>query len=292
VAMYSTSLQSPCLDVCCGNQPHLVVSSYHPVKQWPASLLQVQGLERVGETGWPCGNRGLCSLVSGTCGCYEGYMGDDCGECTQGFVRVDEHCVPHFVVVVVPWWHTWHWLWLLLLLLLCCCCCRAWVCHRRRKQAVEFQEHYDRALLIEPVLEDSHLFIAMKLAPRFRDVLIQRERLLRPDILMKGDLARRASICGIVELPDDAKRMRQLTTGCSVWPGRRCASIDGCVHSRIVEMYSDGRPRQCAVLAYTDDCSGAAPRKHYCSFGLKRWKVSQAACQICVMQDDWQHGGL
>jgi hypothetical protein len=90
-----------------------------------------------------------------------------------------------------------------------------------------------------------------------KDILIQREQLLRPDLLMTEERARRASISGDMQPQDEDKRMRQLTAGCSVWPGRRCASFDGSVHSRIVEMYGDGRPRQRAVLAYSDNCSGA-----------------------------------
>lgn len=79
----------------------------------------------MGETGWPCGNRGLCSLTSGTCGCYAGYMGPDCGECANGFVRVDEHCEPK-TTFIPSFTSMWPWfLLLLLLLLLCCCCCGA-----------------------------------------------------------------------------------------------------------------------------------------------------------------------
>jgi hypothetical protein len=88
--------------------------------------------------------------------------------------------------------------------------------------------------------------------PRSPITDVSPDDLLRPDIVLQGGQPRRSSITGAVEQPPNAtRRMRQLTMGNYVWPGRRAASVDGSHASQFIEMYSDGRPRAKGVMAYT-----------------------------------------
>ena len=41
----------------------------------------------------PCSGHGDCLGASGTCRCFAGYQGDDCGTCADRYVRVGGLCV-------------------------------------------------------------------------------------------------------------------------------------------------------------------------------------------------------
>jgi hypothetical protein len=214
----------------------------------------VQALERVGEVDWPCGNRGICSLTSGTCGCNLGYMGPDCGECARGFVRVDEHCEAFAQVYIAPRRHSLQWLWILLALLLlcCCCCCLAWARYRhRRDEAARYEARF------VPDIRDLSL-INVRSATATRSKVFDHSNFVRPDVLMKGNLARRASMDATPRPVSESARMCALTGGGNVWPLRRAATLDGACGSNMMEMYSDGRPRQRADCAYSESFSGAS----------------------------------
>lgn len=174
-------------------------------------------------------------------------MGADCGECARGYVRVEEHCVPHARRVEAPWYRTLHWLWLLLLLLCCCCC----TCGVRSQAADDESPHF------QPSVQDILLLAEVKTARPPSGKFVDRDVLTRPDMMMKGRRARRASIAATPRPIAEGSRMRTLTAGNAVWPGRRAASFDGHAQGHLIEVYGDGRPRQRWDLAYTDDCSGA-----------------------------------
>eukprot|EP00892_Ulva_mutabilis_P009297 jgi/Ulvmu1/673/UM010_0045.1 len=222
--------------------------SWHCPQDCPYDLhaCPLQVPERVGEPGWPCGRRGRCSLTSGSCGCYTGHAGPDCGECARDYARVDEHCVPILRDTATPWWAQWGWLLLLAVLLCCCCCCgamaAAWL--RRVKRPVE----QVRALLgagsgrMEP--DKSHLAVldeqytqprAVRAMSKAAGKNARAADFVRPDRMARGPNIRRAS-CNGADLAagggdSDApeRRVRRLLRGNGVWRGRRGASVDGAV---------------------------------------------------------------
>lgn len=97
----------------------------------------------------------------------------------------------------------------------------------------------------------------VKCATATRSKVFDRSNLVRPDILMKGSRARRASLGAMPQPVSERARMCALTGGGNVWPLRRAATLDGACGSNMTEMYSDGRPRQRADCAYSESFSGA-----------------------------------
>lgn len=157
---------------------------------------------RVGEPSTPCGDRGVCSLTSGTCGCFLGYAGQECGECAKGFVRVDEHCAPYQTAPTTSWWIKWFWLILLLALCPCYCCCLILLClWRRRKKRGATQErlvphvHHLRDLKLHEI--HGHNFMHMLGAGHgISAAHVRPAGFVRPDKLVSGSHLRRASATG------------------------------------------------------------------------------------------------
>ena len=210
----------------------------------------------MGEPDQPCGARGICSLRSGTCDCDTGYMSADCGECAKGYARVDEHCVPHLPLKRSSTFDTLNLLWPLLALVLCCgCgCCAVGAHARRRRHAAERRTKKRFA----PHARDLALLQRLTRAPApRRNIVARHAALLRPDLIMHGGRARRASAGDAQHAPGEAQRMRALTGGGTTWPMRRAATVSGGEAARLLEVYSDGRLRQRALTAYSTDVTGA-----------------------------------
>ena len=160
---------------------------------------------RVGDPSTPCGNRGLCSLTSGTCGCFLGYAGPDCGECAKGYVRVDEHCAPYKTSPISPWWMRWFWLLLLIILCPCYCCCLIlWCVWRRRKKQPSDKSRFvpHTSHLHDLKRQDIHGYNPMLgLGAGHERVLRRGSGFVRPDRIVTGAHNRRASASGY-EFPD------------------------------------------------------------------------------------------
>lgn len=102
--------------------------------------------------------------------------------------------------------------------------------------------------------------LQVKHATAMTDAVAERSDFVRPDIMMKGRRARRASLCAMPQEVSETARMRELTGGNTVWPLRRAATLDG--NERLTELYADGRHRQRGVLAYAESFSGAPALHH------------------------------
>ena len=50
------------------------------------------GSSELGDATRQCGGLGSCAPASLTCGCFEGYGGEACGHCSEGYRRVDDGC--------------------------------------------------------------------------------------------------------------------------------------------------------------------------------------------------------
>lgn len=50
------------------------------------------GSSELGDVTRQCGGLGSCAPASLTCGCFEGYGGEACGHCSEGYRRVDDGC--------------------------------------------------------------------------------------------------------------------------------------------------------------------------------------------------------
>jgi hypothetical protein len=143
---------------------------------------------------------------------------------------------------------------LLLLLLLCCCCIATAAAQRRRRLRLQASAAAaDQGRFVAHVRDLLALpSTSMTPRPRSLPTKVRPDDLLRPDIVLQGGQPRRSSITGAMEQPPNAaRRMRQLTMGNYVWPGRRAASMDDSHATRFMEMYSDGRPRAKGEMAYT-----------------------------------------
>lgn len=236
---------------------------------------QVEG--RVGEPGWPCGRRGRCSLISGSCGCYTGYTGPDCGECARDYARVDEHCVPLLVERATPWWVEWSWLLILLAVLLCCCCWCGVVAAARARPG-RAHAHGIQGLLLggqeRMVADTSHLAVLDQqyTPPRAISAMSKAagrnarvSDFVRPDRMARGPHIRRASCdgadcrhaaggAGAVSTDAQQRRVRSLLHGNGVWRGRRGASVDGAVSRTAGRLLSvgSGRLRQRPDIAVCD----------------------------------------
>ena len=155
---------------------------------------------RVGDPSTPCGNRGLCSLTSGTCGCFFGYAGPDCGECAKGYVRVDEHCAPYRTAPTSPWWMRWFWLLLLLILCPCYCCCLIlWCVWRRRKKQPTDESRFipHTSHLRDLKLQGMHGYSPMLMLGAGHGRLSRKvSGFVRPDRIVTGTHTRRASTAG------------------------------------------------------------------------------------------------
>jgi hypothetical protein len=242
-----------------------------PCHQFPACVdttrtLSLQDAERIGEPGEPCGRRGQCALTSGTCGCFQGYAGSDCGECARGYVRVLEQCSPFFSYEAVSWYSSWlRWVVPLLLLLLLCCCCIAIAAARRRRR-LRLQllgEEQSQGRFIAHVRDLLALPSNSIRKVHIQQALMSADDFLRPDRIMQGNAPHRSSVTGSAEaLPSADSRMRQLTMGNYTWPGRRAASMDGSHAHPFLEMYSDGRQRATSWVAYNGSIGSSLGGPH------------------------------
>ena len=226
---------------------------------------------RVGEPGWPCGRRGRCSLTSGSCGCYTGHAGPDCGECARGYARVDEHCVPLITETRRPWWSEWGWLLILLGVLLCCCSWCGVVAMATRRPGSPPEGGVGSWLLAghgRMAVDKSHLAVlephhtqprAVQAMSKARGRNARTAAFVRPDRMARGPRIRRATcsppprsagaVSGRAEaaVNTQQQRVRSLLRGNGTWRGRRGASVDGAVArtaGRLLAVGSDGRLRQ------------------------------------------------